>query len=46
MTSTTRVPDVGGGVDKSPATPAAKDNVLSANAAATMRMSGDTAKAS
>lgn len=45
MASTTLVPDAGRGVDKSPATPAAKDNVLSANAAATMRMSDDPTKA-
>lgn len=39
---TTTVPDAGGG-DKSPATPAANDSVLSAKAAAKTRMSSDTA---
>ncbi len=35
--STTVVPDTGGGSDKSPATPAAKESELSANAAAHTR---------
>jgi hypothetical protein len=44
MRRTTLAPEIGGGKDKSPATPAANDSVLSANAAATTRMSGETAK--
>mgnify|MGYP001182368872 CR=1 FL=1 len=42
--TTTRIPEVGRRDDKSPATPAAKDKVLSANAAATMRRSDEIAK--